>query len=119
MAFPLKTDRPTFSPHVCAVLGKGDDTRGWIDCGNLATNQPDPRVYLSYGGVRTAALLFGWTPPEQVVERDQRITELQDENRKLQAENETLRQRQEAIDVLASAGFTARKKPGRPKEKVS
>lgn len=118
MAFPVRTDRPLFAPHKCVVLSKGDDPNGWIDCGNLPFNQPDPRVYVSYGGVRTLALMCGWTAPEHVTERDQRIAELQDENRRLTAENGSLRERQEAIDVLASAGFVARKKPGRPKEKV-
>src|ERR1044072_9439723 len=113
MAFPSKTDRPVHSPQKCVVLAKGDDPNGWVACGNLLTNRPDPRIYVSFGGVRTLALLCGWTPPEDVVERDQLIAELQDRVRNLEAENEHLRSVQSAIDVIESEGFRSRKKPGR------
>lgn len=117
MSFPIRTDRPTFAPAKCVVLGKADDPVGWIDLGNIASVQPDPRAYLSHGGLLTAARLFDYDIPA-LVELPGRIAELEAELEQAQAELELERQFHQAVDVIESADFRARRKPGRPKEKV-
>lgn len=112
MAFPIRVERPIFEPHRCTVLGKGDDPVGWVDCGNLPTVKPDPRGYVSHGGVLTAARLFGYDIPALVDARDER-DQLKAELEQAQARVAELEERFSAIDVLASADFVARKKPGR------
>jgi hypothetical protein len=112
MAFPTRVDRPIFEPHRCLVLGKGDDPVGWIDCGNLPSHKPDPRSYVSHGGALTAARLFGYDIP-QLVQDSERKTQLEAELAQVQAKLAELEAEFAAIDMLASAGFVARKKPGR------
>lgn len=118
MSFPIRVDRPVFEPHRCAVLGKGDDQNGWIDCGNLASSRPDPRMYVSHGGVLTAARIFGYDIPA-LVARAEQASELEDELARERVKVANLEDRFNAIDVLASADFRARKRPGaKPKQKV-
>lgn len=87
------------------------DTRQDMHCASV--NTPN-RIYVSEPAVREMAKLMGWTPPEDVrvltAERDRLAAELE----LSRAATADLEQRFGAIDVLASAGFVARKKPGRP-----
>lgn len=112
MAFPCRVDRPVFSPHTCVVLGKGDDPRGWLDLGNVRTSQPDPRAYLSHGGVLTAAKEFGYDLLALQQEAD-RAVQLERELEQARAEISELEQFAQAIDVIESREFRARRKPGR------
>jgi hypothetical protein len=112
MAFPIRVERPIFEPHRCMVLGKGDDPVGWVDCGNVPSVKPDPRAYVSHGGVLTAARLFGYDIPA-LLEQARDLGVVRAELEQAQAEVAHLQEQFDAIDVLASEGFRARKKPGR------
>lgn len=76
-------------------------------------------VYWSVEGVEDRARAQGWTSPEDTRALRDRVAELEAEKVALEAAHADLEQRFAAIDVLASAGFVARKKPGRPKEAVA
>jgi hypothetical protein len=112
MAFPIRVERPIFEPHRCMVLGKGDDPVGWVDCGNVAHNKPDPRSYVSHGGVLTAARLFGYDIPK-LLDDSERADRLEADLEQANARVSELEAEFAAIDLLASKGFVARKKPGR------
>lgn len=118
MSFPSRVDRPVFSPHKCVVLGKGDDARGWLDLGNIRTSQPDPRGYISHGGVLTAARLFGYDIPA-LLETRERVGQLEAELAEARAELERAERFKGAIHILEAEGLRARRKPGpKPKEKA-
>ena len=118
MAFPIRVERPIFEPHRCVVLGKGDDPVGWVDCGNLATVKPDPRTYVSHGGVLTAARLFGYDIPALLTTAS-RVDDLLRELDECKADLADANAKLDAIDVIESADFRARRKPGRKKEAVA
>lgn len=112
-------DRPYSRPHRCAALPYvGQTKRGirWIDTGCELPGF-DNHVYLSETAVVEAARLLGWPAPGEfrraVGERDAALAELE----AVRAERDELQARFDAIDVLASADFVARKKAGRPAAK--
>lgn len=112
--------KPELAPHTCAVLAIGpsmDDV--WIDTGvNLTA--VDPHVYISGRGATLIADTIGWTAPTVRDELDERIESLERENHDLELQLAEADKQLSAIDMLASAGFVARKKTGRPrKEEVS
>jgi len=72
-------------------------------------------VYWSVEGVEDRARAQGWTSPDGTRALTDRIAELEQEKSALEQAHAELEQRFAAIDVLASAGFVERKKPGRPK----
>jgi hypothetical protein len=107
----------------CAVLpGRQKDPKGFIDTGNDLLGI-DPHVYLSYEGVRQAALRLGFVEGEEhhslreeLTDRIHQLeTDLADTQEQLAQADGYL----EAIDVLESANFRARHKPGRPKTKAA
>jgi hypothetical protein len=106
----------------CAALpyvGQATRTR-WLDTGSELHGPGDNHVYLSEIAVAEAARMFGWVPGGEVRARDRQIAELQAQRDELTAELAAARRRLEAIDVIESEGFRARKKPGRPaKEAVT
>lgn len=73
----------------------------------------DNRVYVSDIGCRELMRVFGFATPEQHAETVQERDLLRADLATTQAELADLKERFDAIDVLASADFVARKKPGR------
>ena len=109
-------DKPTIAPAHCAAipfLGPTSETTRWIDTGSEMVGW-DGRVYLSDVAVRQCMSLFGFPSPgeyeQAVAERDAIRAELE----ALKVETRQIRRELDAIDVLESADFTRRKKPGRP-----
>lgn len=110
-------DKPHLRPHRCAAvpfIGQTADCR-WVDTGQ-SLGFDDDRVYLSEPAIVDAAKLLGHPSVEEytavVHERDRlfaRVTELEDE---LTEASRMV----DAIDVIESADFRARKKAGRPKK---
>ncbi|HVE24593.1 MAG TPA: hypothetical protein VNC22_04285 [Sporichthya sp.] len=101
---------------------RGQLTPGrWLDCGPLGPPNFEEHVYIHEASLREAARdMLGWQPPTALKERDERIAELQARLDVLTAERDDLRAKFDAIDLLGSEGYRARKKPGRPvKEAVS
>jgi hypothetical protein len=93
----------------------------WLDCGPIGSGGFEEHVYINKQSLTEAARDFlGWHPPSALTERDERIAELQARLDVLTAERDDLRAKFDAIDLLGSEGYRARKKPGRPvKEAVS
>ena len=107
----------------CAVIpGRHRDPKGFIDTG---INLPgiDPHIYLSYEGVKQAALIFGFVEGEVYAglheDLTERIHELETQLQDAQDELSRADGLIDAIDVLESANFRARHKPGRPKTKAA
>lgn len=106
----------------CAALpyiGQAKRGERWVDTGANMMG-PDDHVYLSRTAVLEAAKLFGWVPPGEVKAAKLEVARLEIERDAALQEAVSLRKSFEAIDVLASQGYQARKKPGRPlKETVT
>jgi cell division protein FtsB len=82
----------------------------------------DQHVYVSVVAVREMATKIGWHPPETVGGIEAQLESYKHRVAALEDEVAQLNQEFEAIDLLESAGYTARKKPGRkaqPKEPLS
>lgn len=109
-------EKAAIRPNHCAALPYIGQSHpdGFVDTG---TELPgfDNRVYLSVVAVREMARLIGWAAPEELVEARARVAEL--EARVADLEDEIARTDAviDAIDVMESRGFTARRKPGRPR----
>jgi NAD(P)-dependent dehydrogenase (short-subunit alcohol dehydrogenase family) len=107
------------TPMHCAVVPTIGQTSGrrFIDTGYdmyvNSVNMPN-RIYVSEPAVGEMARKFGWTSPDDAQALAARVTALEKAVAAAEREKEELEQRFGAIDVLASAGFVARKKPGRP-----
>ena len=102
-------------PHCCAVyphLGS-QQIEGYIETGTTLP-EIDPEIYVSVVAARAMAELIGWVPGDRLLTETQKVDEANQRVRELEAENAELHRRFESIDVLASAGYVARKKPGRP-----
>lgn len=107
----------------CALIpGRQKDPKGFVDTGNELVGF-DPHIYLSYEGVKQAALIFGFVEGEVYASLHEDLTErIHELETRLQETEEQLAQADgylDAIDVLESADFRARKKAGRPKQKVT
>lgn len=106
-------ERPILPPGRCAVSLSDTDPQGFIDTG-LTLTDFDPRVIVSVSWVKTTAKKLGLVEPEGDASND----ELFRENARLRDENAQLNRELEAIDVIESRGFTARKKAGRPRKRT-
>lgn len=109
-------DRPFARPMRCAAIpyiGQSYGERVWFDTGSEMQG-PDDHVYLSGTAVKEAAAMIGWVSPGE-----HRLVkaELAGVNAQLEQERRRvleLQRRIDAIDVIESEGFRARKKAGRP-----
>lgn len=107
-------------PHHCMVYPQlGQCQReGYVDTGSTVTVM-DPRVYISVCAVKDMAALIGLPRVEEfeavVGERDRLARELEECRAALDSAERLV----EAVDVLESRDFRARKKPGRPRKEVS
>lgn len=113
-------ERAEIRPSRCAVFPHlpGNHPDGFFDTGSELMSSPfDNHVYVSVVAAREMARKLGWTSPEDAVDLRRELETLERECERLREENAELNREFEAIDVLASRGFVARKKPGRkPKE---
>jgi hypothetical protein len=101
-------------PNHCAMfphLGS-KHRKGFFDVGSELPGF-DNHGYVSVEFVESAARHLKWAEPDAVQELRDRIETLERDNSRLQDEVDDLNRDFEAIDQLASKGFTARKKPGR------
>lgn len=109
----IRPDQLPCPPYSCAVFPQQNkDAEGFIDTQNELTGWHD-RVYISGAGQRAMNRERGWPSPEEHDEALERIAALTAELERERSEREGLQERFDAIDVLASADFVARKKPGR------
>lgn len=107
-------------PHVCAVYPHigGDHPRGYFDTGNELVGF-DPHIYVSVVAAEHMASDLGWVEPAVQDDLQQQISELAQELARETARADAAEAKLQAIDVLESEGFRARKKAGRPKKQES
>ena len=109
-----RVPRPVHPPHVCALTLRGEDPDGFFTT-NTEIRGLDPKAYICASVVRDMARDLGWFSGEQyagvVAELEQHERTIDDLRQQLAEADRQL----DAIDVLESANYTARKKPGRPK----
>lgn len=109
----------TGAPHRCAAIpfvGMNHEL-GYIQTGAVMDGF-DNEVYISVVAVKEMATIIGYPTVEEhrnlVVEANRIARQLEATTAELAAARAEL----DAIDMLASAGFVARKKPGRPKREA-
>lgn len=105
------------APQRCAVLPYVGPSRGcrFIDTGAHLTDGFHDRVYVSETAVLEMARMLGLPAKGEYREAKDRVQALEAQLTRANAELVDLREKFNAIDVLASADFRARKKPGRTK----
>lgn len=106
-----RINRPLWEPHHCAFTLKHEDPEGFYP-GQFITGR-DPRAIVAVSHVRAMAEDLGYVHPDDHRKALDHTSELESQIADMEAEMEAMRQRFEAIDLLQSAGYTARKKPGR------
>lgn len=120
MRFVEKAEIRPMRCAVCPTIGQ-NHPGGFIDTGVEMQPAPvDQRVYVSEVGTRELMRVWGWPSPEEhaelVSERDALAGELTD----AQADLRETQQFMDAIDVIESRDFRARRKAGRkPKQEAA
>ena len=106
-------DEAEFFPSACAVTGRGDGP--FVD---FQAHAPwvDPHVYIRQDIVREAAVLLGMVEGSELEAARAEIARLEDKVSELDNEVRELGRFVDAVDVLESREFRARKKPGRPRK---
>lgn len=114
--------RASAPPYHCCVyphLGAGQ-AKGYFEAelefpapAGLEGRGLERRIYVSVVAVEMYARHLGWISPEEHESQRKHIEALSREKAQLEAELEGARAKLEAIDVIESEGFRARKKPGR------
>lgn len=105
-------------PHHCAILpyvGNSNVRRFFVDTGTELQGF-DNHIYLSDVGVEAAAQLIGYPSLSEIGQLKRQLDEALERAETAEAERDELQKKFAAIDVLASADFRARNKPGRPKQ---
>jgi hypothetical protein len=103
-------------PGRCVVLPQlgGNHPAGYFDTGSEVMSSPkDSHVYVSVVAVQEMAKKIGWHSPETMDATENELEALKHRCAALEDEVQTLNKEFEAIDLLESAGYTSRKKPGR------
>lgn len=103
--------RLLFEPYRCSFTLRDQDPDGFFQGRNLTG--PVDVAAISVSRVRTYAESLGYVSGETHQAALDANVQLAGERDALVEELEALRGQFEAIDLLASAGFQARKKPGR------
>jgi hypothetical protein len=114
-----KVAKALMAPHHCAVnphLGS-EPAKGLWDTGY---DLPGPganlhRVYVAVSTIEDLARREGWISRDDAQELRQHVASLVRETGELRAEVALAQGKLDAIDVIESEGFRARKKAGRPK----
>lgn len=113
-------DKPDFYPFKCVISGDAGDEGPYVDTEFsfpvYNPSYPEPRIFLKASRVRELGRFVGMVDGLDVEAlRDERdgleraCAELRDEVARLSRELE-------AVDLLESAGFRRRKRPGRPRK---
>jgi hypothetical protein len=110
---PSLVDEAIFAPHMCSLTGSSEGPL--FDTG---TNMPtmEGRVYVGKRGMETLAQAFGYPTLSEWQRTKDELEVISSEVELLRNENQELSRSVDAIDLLESHGFSARKKTGRPKK---
>jgi hypothetical protein len=112
------TDKPYFTPFRCAAIpyvGQTHENTRWIDTGEELDRE---HIYLSEHAIREACKLLGWASPEEHVALQHHAAELAGRVAELEDQLTEAERFADAIDVIESKQFRARKKTGRPKKET-
>lgn len=104
----------------CAAIpyiGQAYGERIWFDTGSEMQG-PDDHVYLSGTAVTECAKMIGWVPPGEIRQARAELAGVQAQLEQERRNVLELQRRLDAIDVIESEGFRARKKAGRPSKEV-
>lgn len=101
-------ERCEYAPGHCMASLKDTDPKGFVDT-MLSPAVMDPRVYISVSWIEEMATKLGMVYVEDAGKDSRRIEELEEQLREADAVAR-------AIDVMESAGFTARQKRSAPKK---
>jgi hypothetical protein len=108
---PVRVPKVPQAPHCCSFSLRADDPEGFF-LGEILSGW-DPKAAISVRFARTLARELGYVHPDDHKALSDEMDVLRAELDQANARIEELQGQFEAIDVLASAGFQARKKPGR------
>lgn len=105
-------------PHLGTRQAEGYfETESWIDPpAGLEGRGLERRVNVSVVAVKEYARHLKWISPDEAQEQRQHIASLVREAGDLRAELAEVQRKLDAIDVIESADFRARRKPGRAKK---
>lgn len=107
-------------PHHCAVIpyiGNSNAEGGFVDTGTDLLGI-DPHVYVSQTACLMLGEAVGMKRGEVVTGIEAQLEQVRGELAEVVAERDELKAKFGAIDILASEGFRARNKPGRPAKKT-
>jgi hypothetical protein len=117
---PTRVQRLDQPPHRCAFTLRDQDPEGFFTGQVLSGWDPSAAVSVSYA--RSLARELGYVHPDAHRALEDELAAANAEVERLAAEVADLRAKFDAIDVIESEGFRARRKAGRPttqaKEKV-
>lgn len=115
---PVRDTRLHQPPHRCAFTLRAEDPEGFFIGQTLSGWDPKAAVAISF--VRSLARELGYVHPDDHRAVKGELAAVAAVAERLAAEVEDMRAKFDAIDVIESEGFRARKKAGRPpvKEKV-
>lgn len=117
----FRVERAKLSPHHCAVfphLGQAHRD-GYFDSGidlpgpGLPPHNALHRMYVSVVAVKELARKLDWIPPEEVEVLRQEVRDLQGQLVEALERADAAEAVVDSIDVIESAAFRARKRPGR------
>ena len=116
MRFVERADIRPMRCAVCPSIGQSH-LEGFIDTGaEMLPAAVEQRVYVSVAAVRELNRVLGWPTPTAhealQAERDELAKRLEDAETDLKETQQFM----DAIDVIESRDFRARRKPGRPKK---
>ena len=112
----LFVDEAVQPPHRCAVTGRSD--RGMLDTG-LDIPCVDPHVYISAEGMRQLAQFFKYVESDTHEQLKDELIEARERIAALELEVLEADKVVQAIDVMESHDFRARKRAGRKPVKVA
>lgn len=113
---PVRVSRVDQPPNRCGFTLRADDPEGYF-LGEVLSGW-DQKAAVSVSYTRSLARELGYVHPDEHQSVVDAHAGLIEQVYALTEEKAALEARFDAIDLLASAGFQARKKPGRPANQV-
>ena len=112
-------EKAEIRPGRCAVIPTipGTHPEGFFDTGSELPGF-DNHVYVSLVAVKEMARKINWVSPATYQEALDQIEALERQIRDAEADLRETQQFMDAIDVIESRDFRARRKPGRPKKQT-
>jgi hypothetical protein len=118
-----KVQKAVMYPHHCAMNPHlGSEPKGGLWDTGIDLQGPGSyviRIYIACESVNDRSRAQGWSSPDEAQQDRQHIASLVRETGDLRAQLAAAQAKLDAIDLIESEGFRARKKPGRPAAKAA